>query len=68
MRYPASKQPAVVLELKYDHSAETAIAQIHTNHYGDALKDFVGEVVLVDINYDKKTRRHECKIERISKA
>ena len=49
---PASKQPAVVLELKYDQSAETAIAQIHNNHYGEALKDFVGDVVLVGINYD----------------
>lgn len=64
---PASKQPAVVLELKYDQSAETAIAQIHNNHYGEALKDFVGDVVLVGINYDKKTKRHDCKIERISK-
>jgi hypothetical protein len=64
---PASKQPAVVLELKYDHSADTAIAQIRHNHYGDALKAFVGEVVLVGINYDKKTKRHECKIERITK-
>lgn len=65
---PACKQPAVVLELKYDHSAETAITQIHDKHYGEALKDFVGEVVLVGINYDKKTKRHECKIERVTKA
>lgn len=64
---PARKQPAVVLELKYDHSADTAISQIRHNHYGDALKDFVGEVVLVGINYDKKTKLHECKIERITK-
>lgn len=63
---PACNQPAVVLELKYDHSAETAITQIHNKHYGHALKDFVGEVVLVGINYDKKTKRHDCKIERIT--
>ena len=62
------KQPAVVLELKYNHSAETAITQIRHNHYGDALKDFVGEVVLVGINYDKKTKRHDCIVERISKV
>lgn len=64
---PACKQPAVVLELKYDHSAETAITQIHDNHYGDALKDFVGEVVLVGINYDKKIKLHDCKIVRKTK-
>ena len=64
---PASKQPAVVLELKYDQSAETAITQIQNNHYGDALKDYVGEVLLVGINYNKKTKLHDCKIERIHK-
>jgi len=56
-----------VLELKYDHSAETAITQIRNNHYGAALKDFVGEVVLVGINYDKKTKLHECIIERVTR-
>jgi hypothetical protein len=60
---PACNQPAVVLELKYDYSAETAITQIHNNHYGVALKDFVGDVVLVGINYDKKSKQHDCKIE-----
>lgn len=64
---PTSKQPAVVLELKYDHSADTAITQIHNNHYGDALEVFIGDVVLVGINYDKKTKRHDCKIEKIAK-
>lgn len=68
MKYLASKQPAVVLELKYDHSAKTAITQIHNKCYGDAFKDFVGDVVLVGINYDKKTKLHDCKIEKITKA
>jgi len=31
-----------------------------------ALKDYVGEVVLVGINYDKKTKKHECVIERFA--
>lgn len=65
---PTCKQPAVVLELKYDHSAETAISQIHKKHYGEALKDYVGEVVLVGINYDKDTKRHDCMIERIKRT
>ena len=65
---PASQLPAVVLELKYDHSAETAITQIHDKHYVDALKDYVGEVVLVGINYDKKAKLHNCIIERITKG
>jgi Protein of unknown function (DUF1703). len=59
----ASNQPAVVLELKYDHSAETAINQIHDKRYPDVLHDYAGDVVLVGINYDKKSKQHDCKIE-----
>ena len=65
---PTCQKPAIVLELKYDHSAETAITQIHNNHYGVALQSYFGDVVLVGINYDKKTKLHECKIERITKV
>lgn len=65
---PSRKEPAVVLELKYDQSADTAITQIHNNHYGDVLRDYAGEVILVGINYDRKTKLHNCKIERIEKS
>ena len=65
---PAFRQPAIVLELKYNHSAETAIAQIRHNRYSDALQDYVGDVVLVGINYDKKTKQHDCLIEMINKV
>ncbi|MBR5328440.1 MAG: AAA family ATPase [Paludibacteraceae bacterium] len=60
---PNCYKPAVVLELKYDQSADTAIAQIHEKRYAGMLKDFAGEVVLVGINYDKATKKHECRIE-----
>ena len=61
---PSCDKPAVVLELKYDQSADTAIAQIHDKRYAGQLKDFAGEVVLVGINYDKTTKKHECRIEK----
>ena len=60
---PTCTQSAVVLELKYDKSAVTAIEQIHDKRIAGALSDFAGEVVLVGINYDKATKQHECKIE-----
>ena len=60
---PSCKQPAVVLELKYNQSAETAITQIHNKRYPDALKSYTGDVVLVGINYDKQSKQHDCKIE-----
>ena len=54
-----------MLELKYDKSEDTAIEQIHDKRYAGALSDFAGEVVLVGINYDKATKQHECKIEKL---
>lgn len=59
-------KPAIVLELKYNQSAETAISQIRNKQYPDALCDYVGEVVLVGISYDK-AKGHTCKIDWISK-
>ena len=59
-------KPAVVLELKFNHSADTAIAQIKEQRYAGMLLDHVGSVLLVGINYDKKTKHHECLIERLS--
>ncbi len=57
-------QPAMVLELKYNRSAETAIEQIKRNRYCAALRDYAGDIVLVGINYDPKTKHHTCRIER----
>ena len=59
-------KPAVVLELKFNHSADTAIAQIKKQRYAGMLLNYIGSVLLVGINYDKKTKKHECVIERLS--
>ena len=60
-------KPAVVIELKWDKSASGALAQIKEKHYGNALKDYQGNILLVGINYDKATKKHECLIEKIQK-
>lgn len=59
--------PAMLIELKWDKSAETALKQIKEKRYPDSLVDYCGDVVLVGINYDKTTKKHECRIERITK-
>lgn len=59
--------PAIVLELKYNHTARTANGQIKEKRYTDSLLDYVGDVVLVGINYDKRTKQHQCCIERNEK-
>ena len=59
--------PAIVLELKWNNDADTAISQIKRQGYGKSLMHYVGDVILVGINYDKQTKVHSCKIERIVK-
>ena len=56
--------PAMIVELKWDKSAEGEIGQIKDKGYVDALKEYKGNLLLVGINYDKKTRVHQCKIEK----
>lgn len=62
-----SPYPALVIELKWNGSAEGAIAQIKDRHYPDALAEFGGDVLLVGISYDKDAeaghREHHCAIE-----
>jgi len=60
-------KPAMIVELKWDKSVDTAIKQICNKHYPDVLKKFTGDILLVGINYDKKTKKHECRIERLKK-
>ncbi|MDD3403796.1 MAG: AAA family ATPase [Hespellia sp.] len=57
------QKPALVVELKWDKSAEGAISQIKKKQYCQSLDEYKGNLLLVGINYDKKTRMHECKIE-----
>ena len=65
---PKKKQyPPIILELKYDKSAKDAIDQIYERKYIDKVKDYQ-EVLLVGINYDTKSKRHECIIETYQKA
>lgn len=58
--------PALVVELKYDKSADSAIEQIKNRNYADCLKEYCGDILLVGINYDKndEVKKHDCKIER----
>ncbi len=59
-------KPALVVELKWDGSACGAISQIKNKEYCNSLKEYEGNMLLVGINYDKKTKQHECVIEKYS--
>ena len=56
--------PALVVELKYDKDTKAAISQIKDRNYPWKIAEYTGDILLVGINYDKKTKRHECQIER----
>ncbi len=60
-------KPAVVMELKWDKNVSGAIAQIKERKYVDALKDYQGNLLLAAVNYDKKTKKHTCVIEKVQK-
>ena len=56
-----------MIELKWDKSAAGALEQIKGKNYGNALKDYQGNLLLVGVNYDKKAKKHECVIENVKK-
>jgi len=58
--------PPIVVELKYDKDARGAVEQIRAKGYEGAIKDYHGEVICVGINYEKKSKKHECVTERIT--
>ena len=57
-------KPALVIELKFNNSADTAIDQIKRKQYPAKIAEYTGDILLVGINYDKETKQHTCKIER----
>ena len=67
---PGEMVPALLVELKWNQSAQAAIAQIRDNKYPEVLRDYRGEILLVGISYDKDApagaRQYSCRIEPYS--
>ena len=62
---PKTDKPAILVELKWNQDVNTAITQIKEKKYPSVLEKYKGNLLLVGITYDKKTRKHICKIERL---
>ena len=65
-RANAGGRPAMVVELKYNQSADTAIQQIKEKRYQGALSGYGDKILLVGINYDAEgedKKHHACVIE-----
>ena len=56
-----------MVELKWNKNAQTAMQQIKDKKYPASIASYTGEILLVGINYDKKTKEHQCLIENYGK-
>lgn len=59
--------PALLVELKWNQNAQTALTQIKTKKYPSSILNYTGDILLVGINYDKKSKEHQCLIEKYEK-
>lgn len=64
---PYRDKPAMIIELKWNQEAKTAINQIKEKKYPKGLEKYKDNLLLVAISYDKKTKKHICHIEEIGK-
>ena len=58
---------ALVIELKWNQNAQTALQQIKEKNYPESILNYMGNILLVGINYDKKSKSHDCIIEQLVK-
>ncbi|MBO4698670.1 AAA family ATPase [bacterium] len=58
------KDPAILIELKCNQDADTAIKQIKNKNYPKVFENYLDNLLLVGVNYDKTTKVHECVIEK----
>ena len=52
----------IIIELKHNQSTGKALEQIQNKEYFRLLDSYKGKVLLVGINYDKDSKKHECEI------
>lgn len=62
-----SSLPIMLIELKWNKTADGAIQQIKNRSYPQALEGLGYELLLVGINYDERTKEHTCLIEKYCK-
>lgn len=55
--------PAIVIELKVDKDADSALDQIRRKEYPAKVAEYAGNLLLVGVSYDRETKQHSCRIE-----
>ena len=64
-RRESGNRPAILVELKVDKTAETAIRQILERRYMGAVQQYKGEIIIVGLSYDRESKHHTCEIRSI---
>ena len=59
-----SDMPVLLIELKWNKTDAGAIRQIKDRDYPHGWKEYGGDILMVGINYDEKSKKHTCKIEK----
>ena len=59
--------PAIILELKVNKDADSAIDQIHRKNYPAKVAEYTDNLILVGVSYDRQTKQHNCRIEASTK-
>lgn len=59
--------PALIVELKWNRNAHTALQQIEDKKYPSSVLNYTGDILLVGINYDKESKEHQCVIKKYEK-
>lgn len=62
-----SDYPALVVELKWNKTVHTAMNQIKEKKYMASIEAYTGTILLVAVNYDKKSKKYQCEIEKYEK-
>ena len=65
-----AEKPALLIELKYGHSADIAMDQIRRQKYLDRFEHYKGNILVIGINYNREVppdhpefKHHSCRIE-----
>ena len=66
-KFPSLGNKALLIELKWDKDAKTAIDQIKERQYTKNIETYKGNILLVGISYDKRTKEHTCILEEFQK-
>ena len=62
-----SNLPAMIIELKWNNTADGALQQIKDKNYPKALENYGGQILLVGIAYHETSKKHTCRIEKYFK-